>query len=86
MQDVIYKVTSKRVVKLEREKGFLDMKTYFLELSTNTKIPAWKLNQMIVTPDGLCIFTHDEKIAEVYKDGLATYEKRWGKLIWQTDK
>lgn len=78
MQDVIYKVTSKRVIKLEKEKGFLDMKTYFLVLSSNIKIPVWKLNQLIQMPDGICIFTHDEKLAEVYRDGLETYEKNGG--------
>lgn len=78
MQNIIYKVTSKQVTKMVKDEDFLNMKTYFLDLSNNSKIPVWKINDLIDTPDGLCIFTHDEKIAEVYRDGLATYEKNGG--------
>ena len=78
MKDVIFKVTSKRVVKMQKEKGFLDMKTYFLDLSTNDKIPVWKMNQLVHVSGEICVYTQDEKLAEVYRDGLETYEKNGG--------
>ena len=78
MYDVIYKVTSKQVVKMVRDEDFLDLKTHILDLSNHSTIPVWKLNDLMDTSDGICIFTHDEKIAEVYKDGLATYERNGG--------
>ena len=78
MHDVVYKVTSKQVVRMVKDEDFLDLKTHILDLSNNNKIPAWGLNDLIDTPDGLCIFTHDPKIAEVYREGLAKYEENGG--------
>lgn len=78
MHNVIYKVTSKQVIKMIKEEDFLDLKTHILDLSNHSVIPVWKMNDLFDTPDGICIFTHSEEIAEVYKQGLATYEKNGG--------
>ena len=78
MHDVIYKVTSQQIIRMEREIDFLDLKTHILDLSNYQKIPVWDFNDLLFTPDGICIYTLDEKIVEVYKKGLDAYERKRG--------
>lgn len=78
MQNVIFKVTSGKVVKLIKDENFLDLKTHVLLLPENLKVPVWNFNNLIKVNEEICIFTYDEKIAEVYKAGLKIYESKGG--------
>lgn len=78
MKNEIFKVTSKEVITMVEDEDFLNLKTYILDLSNYFKIPIWNFNNLVETPDGVCIFTYDKKIAEVYKEGLKTLERKGG--------
>lgn len=76
MHDVIFKVTSKEVVRMEKGKNFIDIGTTILILATNTKVRLWDFYDVLETPEGKCIFVYDEKLVEHYKNGLELLEKR----------
>lgn len=78
MYDVIYKVTAKQVKRMEREYDFLDLKTHILDLSNYYRVPIWDFNDLIETPDGICIYTYDEEIANRYKNGLDLLSRKRG--------
>ena len=78
MKNVIYKITSKQIIKMVENVDYIEEKEYILDLSNNEKIAIWDFNDILMTRDGILIFTRDEKIVEVYQSGLRMLEKKKG--------
>ena len=76
MKNVIYKITSKQIIKMVENVDYIEEKEYILDLSNNEKIAIWDFNDLLLTHDGVRIFTRDEKIAEVYQNGIKMLETK----------
>ena len=76
MKNVIYKITSKEIIKMVENVDYIEEKEYILDLSNNEKIAIWDFNDILMTRDGIRIFTRDEKIVEIYHGGLKMLETK----------